>query len=84
MLEVERLATVRFARARLVIPLVPVDDDLRSGAAFLLPATRSAGLSLADCACLALASRSGVPALTADRVWAGVADAVGVSVDFIW
>ena len=31
--------------------------------------TRSAGLSLADRACLALASRLGVPAVTADRAW---------------
>ena len=39
-------------------------------AARLWPATRDAGLSLADCACLALASRLGAPAVTADRVWA--------------
>jgi ribonuclease VapC len=32
-------------------------------------ATRSAGLSLADRACLALAARLDVPAVTADRAW---------------
>ena len=32
-------------------------------------ATRAAGLSLGDRACLALARRLGVPALTADRQW---------------
>jgi PIN domain nuclease of toxin-antitoxin system len=32
--------------------------------------TKPQGLSLADRACLALASRLGVPALTADRTWA--------------
>jgi PIN domain nuclease of toxin-antitoxin system len=32
-------------------------------------ATRRFGLSLADRACLALASRLGVPAVTADRAW---------------
>jgi ribonuclease VapC len=36
----------------------------------LRPITRGQGLSLADRACLALADRLGVPALTADREWA--------------
>lgn len=36
----------------------------------LRPATKAQGLSLADRACLALAERLGVPALTADRQWA--------------
>jgi ribonuclease VapC len=38
-------------------------------AARLRPLTRSAGLSLADRACLALARRLGAQALTADRAW---------------
>ncbi len=52
-------------------------------AGHLRPATRSAGLSLADRACLALARTLRLPALTADRGWLGVADAVGVRVDLI-
>ena len=76
-------AYVRSLRARLVFPLVPFDDDLAIRAALLLPATRSAGLSLGDRACLALASRSGIPALTADGAWAGVADVIGIAVDLI-
>lgn len=36
----------------------------------LRPATKAQGLSLADRACLALAERLGVPALTADQDWA--------------
>lgn len=36
----------------------------------LRPLTMGQGLSLADRACLVLASRLGVPALTADRIWA--------------
>ena len=47
-------------------------------AARLWPATRAAGLSLADRACLALATRLGVPAVTADRGWAALD--VGVEV----
>jgi PIN domain nuclease of toxin-antitoxin system len=42
----------------------------------LRPLTRSAGLSLADRACLALAGRLSAEALTADRAWSDVA--VGV------
>jgi len=34
--------------------------------------TRAAGLSLGDRACLALASRLSLPALTADRAWSGL------------
>lgn len=38
----------------------------------LRPVTTRQGLSLADRACLALAGRPGVPALTTDRSWADV------------
>lgn len=33
---------------------------------------RGAGLSYADCSCLALASQRGIPVLTGDRKWAGL------------
>jgi ribonuclease VapC len=36
----------------------------------LRPLARAQGLSLADRACMALARRLGLPALTADRTWA--------------
>jgi ribonuclease VapC len=54
-------------RALVVEPLTTADCV---SAARLRPATRTHGLSLADRACLALANRLGVPALTADRAWA--------------
>jgi len=38
----------------------------------LRPLTRSAGLSLADRACLALAHRLATPVLTADQTWTGL------------
>jgi PIN domain nuclease of toxin-antitoxin system len=62
---------------------VPVDEDLAYAAAMLLPLTRSAGLSLGDRACLALAKRLGVPAMTADRPWRDIAGAVGITIDLI-
>ena len=53
----------------LEIEIVPFDEELAYRAGLLRSATRSAGLSLGDRACLALAERLGVPALTTDRVW---------------
>lgn len=45
------------------------DADECIAIARLRPATKPQGLSLADRACLALAARLGIPALTADRSW---------------
>ncbi len=50
-----------------IIPFLGEDAALVAG---LAPATREFGLSLGDRACLALALRHGVPAITADQVWA--------------
>lgn len=53
-------------RALSIEPLTAADCV---AVARLRPLTRRQGLSLADRACLALAERLGVPALTADRKW---------------
>lgn len=45
--------------------------------------TRAYGLSHGDRACLALARHLGLPAVTADRDWGKVAEAVGVRVELI-
>lgn len=49
----------------------------------LRPATRAAGLSLGDRACLSLARTLALPAVTADRNWASVAEAINVRVQVI-
>ncbi|MGH3133407.1 MAG: PIN domain-containing protein [Gaiellaceae bacterium] len=51
------------------IAVVPFDGSDAEAAGELLPRTRRLGLPLADRACLALATRLGVPAVTADRAW---------------
>lgn len=48
----------------------PFDEDLALRAALLRPATKRAGLSFADRACIATAVRLGATAVTADRSWA--------------
>lgn len=52
-----------------VIAIEPITDDDCIAIARLRRTTKAQGLSLADRACLALAERLGVPALTADGEW---------------
>jgi PIN domain nuclease of toxin-antitoxin system len=63
--------------------IVAPDRDLAFDAGLLFSLTGAAGLSLGDRACLALARRRAATALTADRAWARVAEAVGVEVELI-
>ena len=56
--------------ASFVLEVVPFDEELAYRAGLLRTVTRPAGLSLGDRACLALAERLDLPALTADRSWA--------------
>ncbi len=67
----------------LPIEQIPFDEDQAWAAGLLSPQTRPAGLSLGDRACLALASRLGVRALTADRSWARIAAAAGIEIEVI-
>jgi PIN domain nuclease of toxin-antitoxin system len=52
------------------VGLIAFDEELAVAAALLRPATKRAGLSFADRACIATAVRLGATAITADRVWA--------------
>lgn len=56
----------------------PLDVADAVTAAKLWPATRSAGLSLGDRCCLAMATRLGRPAITADAAWSAVDTGVPV------
>lgn len=66
-------------------PLVVVEFDVNDARLVgeLEPFCRPYGLSLADRACLALAIRSEAPAVTADRQWARLRDAVPCPVQLI-
>jgi ribonuclease VapC len=70
-------------RDELPVVFVPVDEDLALQAAFMVAVTKPLGLSLGDRICLALARRTGLPALTADRSWMEVAGRLGVTVELI-
>jgi len=55
--------------ADLDLPVVPFDKDQAMRAGKLRLATRSAGLSLGDRACLAVADSLGAVAITTDQAW---------------
>ena len=72
---------VRTAIANTSVDTIGFDYELAFGAGALREPTRAYGLSLGDRACLALAQRLGIPALTADRQWAHID--IGVEVRLI-
>lgn len=81
---VERSGSLDVARTALGIADVDVVDFDRSLAeqtGSLVALTRSRGLSLGDRACLALAAREGIPAITADRIWRTLD--IGIEIQFI-
>jgi PIN domain nuclease of toxin-antitoxin system len=64
------LEAVAYQVGRLQIPVISFDDDQACLAASLLQSTRAIGLSLGDRACLALAVKTSLPALTTESAWA--------------
>ena len=81
---VERGGTLEQASEVLALAELDVIDFNRAlavQAGGLIAATRAKGLSLGDRACLALAARENLPAITADRVWAALK--LGVEVRLI-
>jgi PIN domain nuclease of toxin-antitoxin system len=72
---------VEDVRSQFAARTLPFDTDQAVAAGLLRAATRSAGLSLGDRACLALARTLDAPVLTADRAWAGLD--VGIEIEVI-
>jgi PIN domain nuclease of toxin-antitoxin system len=64
--------------SRRAMSIEPLTAAVCLAVARLRPITKRQGLSLADRACLALAERLDVPALTADRKWVEADVAAGV------
>lgn len=62
------------------ITFFPFTAEDAEASAKLWPGTRAFGLSLGDRACLALALRLGLPALTADEAWQQLSAGVEVQV----
>lgn len=52
------------------IEVVPFDEDQAYQAGLLRTSTQDFGISLGDRACLSLAKKLGIDALTADKAWA--------------
>jgi len=69
----------------LALPVTVADLDARLAidAGAMVAQTRPLGLSLGDRACLALARREKLPALTADRIWLQAGTLIGVEVRLI-
>ena len=72
---------VESAVAQLDLRVVAFDEMHALDTARLRTATRHAGLSLGDRACLALGNRLGCPVVTGDRAWASLD--IGVEVVLI-
>ncbi|MFP4641723.1 MAG: type II toxin-antitoxin system VapC family toxin [Dehalococcoidia bacterium] len=62
------------------LEVVPFYEDHAYQAGLLRASTRAAGLSLGDRACLSLAKRMGIAALTTDRTWEGLSVGANVRV----
>lgn len=73
-----READVRRSLDLMALEIVPFDAEQAHAAAGIRTATRRLGLSLGDRACLQLAARRGLPALTADQAWVELGMAVEV------
>lgn len=65
------------------IRAMPLSLDIAITAGELAPLTRSAGLSLGDRCCLALARSLGARVLTADRMWAQFGAPLGIDIQVI-
>jgi ribonuclease VapC len=75
------LETLHQALGYVELRIVDFDRDLAEIAGQLIVRTRAQGLSLGDRACLALAAREVLPAVTTDRAWSSLD--IGIQVRLI-
>jgi len=73
--------TIHQALQPLDIEIVPFDEEQAYQAGLLRSSTQDFGISLGDRACLSLAKKLGIDALTADRAWAGLS--IGTTIKVI-
>ncbi len=66
------LAGTRALLSGLNVEVAPLDSEHAFLTGDLHRQTRAKGLSIADCACLALARARRLPAVTADQAWRGL------------
>lgn len=76
-----KIDAVRVLMEKLPIQPVALDQGLAFRAGELEAKTRRAGLPFGDRACLAVAERFGVPALTGDRAWLKVGQELKIEVE---
>lgn len=68
------------AIGQFMVDVIDFNQEQALACAELRPLTKSAGLSLGDRACLSLAKLMNGTAVTSDRPWMAIAEAVGVKV----
>lgn len=68
------------AIGQFIVDVIDFNQEQALVCAELRPLTKSAGLSLGDRACLSLAKLMNGTAVTSDRPWMAIAEAVGVKV----
>ena len=68
------------AIGQFIVDVIDFNQEQALACAELRPLTKSAGLSLGDRACLSLAKLMNGTAVTSDRPWMAIAEAVGVKV----
>ncbi len=68
------------ATGQFIVDVIDFNQEQALTCAELRPLTRSAGLSLGDRACLGLAKLMNGTAVTSNRPWMAIAEAVGVKV----
>jgi PIN domain nuclease of toxin-antitoxin system len=74
---------IQALQSQIPFPIDPLREDVATRAGLMAGVTQKAGLSLGDRCCLAYGRIHGLPVLTADQAWPGVAKELGVDVQLV-